>query len=399
MSKQGTIATGAPTVLIGGKEAARKGDIVDHGGLIAEGCPTVVIGGAALCAARIGHRFRCPDVDMSPLPSPHVGGIILLPGFPEVLIGGLPAARKGDATLCLGPASTLGGDGDGDGGGSAGGDSECAKLWKKYQDEAKDIIKPAGDDHRRRNKIISGAYADLYLHDRSLVWAGLGGYASKQVGCAMDHAQNVSEAATPNGGGVRSPMAKVMADYTYEKLGEGNRDLFLDIYPVHRFFQEQGYAKMAKCAAERVPPLPAQLLDGFRALDQYKKTGDPKDLSQHLTSIAQHEQINILQSGVYNDWKMQKILRANEGVGGHYTPLQMPAASVLGTECTPGAGDLYSRFNNGKRSDLYSVPQRMDWILNDIGKPYMNNVQGTPKMNNDMEAIRRQGALAGGRYT
>lgn len=33
---------------------------------------------------------------------PHVGGIVLPPGAPTVLIGGLPAARVGDSLVCVG---------------------------------------------------------------------------------------------------------------------------------------------------------------------------------------------------------------------------------------------------------------------------------------------------------
>ena len=40
-----TIVLGSMTVLIGGKPAARMGDITDHGGAILMGCMTVIIGG------------------------------------------------------------------------------------------------------------------------------------------------------------------------------------------------------------------------------------------------------------------------------------------------------------------------------------------------------------------
>jgi uncharacterized Zn-binding protein involved in type VI secretion len=39
------IAAGSRTVRIGGSFAARQGDKTAHGGLIATGCPTVLIGG------------------------------------------------------------------------------------------------------------------------------------------------------------------------------------------------------------------------------------------------------------------------------------------------------------------------------------------------------------------
>jgi uncharacterized Zn-binding protein involved in type VI secretion len=38
---------------------------------------------------------------------PHVGGPILPPGAPTVLIGGLPAARVGDKCVCVGPIDVI----------------------------------------------------------------------------------------------------------------------------------------------------------------------------------------------------------------------------------------------------------------------------------------------------
>ena len=46
----------------------------------------------------------CPMFDG---PKPHVGGPILPPGAPMVLIGGLPAARMGDMCTCVGPPDTI----------------------------------------------------------------------------------------------------------------------------------------------------------------------------------------------------------------------------------------------------------------------------------------------------
>ncbi len=38
---------------------------------------------------------------------PHVGGPILPPGAPTVLIGGVPAACVGDMCTCVGPPDTI----------------------------------------------------------------------------------------------------------------------------------------------------------------------------------------------------------------------------------------------------------------------------------------------------
>ncbi len=50
-------------------------------------------------AARITDMHVCPMVTGL---IPHVGGPILPPGCPTVLIGGLPAARVGDMAVCAG---------------------------------------------------------------------------------------------------------------------------------------------------------------------------------------------------------------------------------------------------------------------------------------------------------
>ncbi len=38
---------------------------------------------------------------------PHVGGPVLAPGAPTVLIGGLPAARVSDVATCVGPPDSI----------------------------------------------------------------------------------------------------------------------------------------------------------------------------------------------------------------------------------------------------------------------------------------------------
>ena len=55
-------------------------------------------------AARITDMHTCPMVTG---PVPHVGGPILPPGCPTVLIGKLPAARVGDQATCVGPPDVI----------------------------------------------------------------------------------------------------------------------------------------------------------------------------------------------------------------------------------------------------------------------------------------------------
>ncbi|MCW3105921.1 MAG: evpJ [Segetibacter sp.] len=58
-------------------------------------------------AARIGDMHVCPMVTPGVPPIPHVGGPIVGPGCPTVLIGGMPAAVMGDMCTCVGPPDTI----------------------------------------------------------------------------------------------------------------------------------------------------------------------------------------------------------------------------------------------------------------------------------------------------
>lgn len=55
-------------------------------------------------AARITDMHVCPMVTGT---VPHVGGPVLPPGAPTVLIGGMPAARMGDMATCTGPPDSI----------------------------------------------------------------------------------------------------------------------------------------------------------------------------------------------------------------------------------------------------------------------------------------------------
>ncbi len=53
---------------------------------------------------------RSSDMHVCPMVTgiiPHVGGPILPPGCPTVLIGSLPAARVGDMAVCVGPPDSI----------------------------------------------------------------------------------------------------------------------------------------------------------------------------------------------------------------------------------------------------------------------------------------------------
>lgn len=58
-------------------------------------------------AARLTDFHECPMITPALPPIPHVGGPIVGPGAPTVLIAGLPAARVRDMLVCVGPPDSI----------------------------------------------------------------------------------------------------------------------------------------------------------------------------------------------------------------------------------------------------------------------------------------------------
>ena len=58
-------------------------------------------------AARVGDMHTCPMVTPGVPPIPHVGGPIIPPCCPTVIIGGMPAARVSDMATCVGPPDSI----------------------------------------------------------------------------------------------------------------------------------------------------------------------------------------------------------------------------------------------------------------------------------------------------
>ncbi len=116
--------------------AARLTDTCAHGGLIVgPGVPTVLIGG--MPASVLGDMHVCPMVTPGVPPIPHVGGPISMPGAPTVLIGGRPATTMGCICVCVGPPDSVvmgaptvilgaGGAGSASSGGGGGGGGAAA---------------------------------------------------------------------------------------------------------------------------------------------------------------------------------------------------------------------------------------------------------------------------------
>jgi hypothetical protein len=235
-------------------------------------------------------------------------------------------------------------------------------LWETFQREAEDIIKVNGtfiEDDKERNWRINAAYAKLWLADNRFQWAGLAAFASKQVGCGLLHAHRLSKRSRkelkgvvnaagdntdPAGMSIGPGVIRNGADFMYERLGFGNKNLFLDIYPLHRFYMERGFDEFIKYLPSR------QNIKGRVSWDakKYLDFGKPfqeiyhgfefvenKKPTESVLALARHEQINILQAVLYNDPKMQSALAANQfaWANGFPSGVYMEIQLTLSAQC------------------------------------------------------------------
>lgn len=266
-------------------------------------------------------------------------------------------------------------------------------LWSTFQKEAEDILAVNGSfegNDRERNRRINAAYARLWLADNRFQWAGLAAFASKQVGCGLLHSAETiarnrrarerlqlsiaaalpgAEAATGVEAGTEAGAA-----YMYRKLGFGNAHLFLDIYPLHRFFMERGWeefdAYLDKRQNNKYPVYWAvnrntlQFGTPFEEIRQGFRHIDLGNLAASVEQIAQHEQVNILQKIMYNDRVLQRLLAMNQyaWATGFPTGDFQEIKLTLSAECRAKAG-LTSWFSRDKNAQLWVVEQRMPFVL------------------------------------
>ena len=286
--------------------------------------------------------------------------------------------------------------------------ANCESLWNKYQDSARMVLRRAKPtNHRLRNMLITAHYAQLYLGNQEFKWAGFAAYASKQVGCAMEHSQRIVRLVTSGGSHYAlkqadekalgswdriaanwaGPTALGLAKLMYAKLGEGNQKLFMDIYPPHLFFINHGYKRMRECGPSRKPPLPSDLLEGFRLIEESRTSKNTSKLLQEsVAAMARHEQLEILQPLIYDDEDMQAVLDLNE----LDLPGTDPAKAILTSDCIdPGEKNTYYLNNKQDGSKkLYNRKHRMEWILDRIA-PHYFKLEGSSRHIDDLNALTK----------
>jgi hypothetical protein len=294
-------------------------------------------------------------------------------------------------------------------------------LWATFQTEAEDLIKIGGsmdENWEERNKRINAAYAKLWLADNRFQWAGLAAFASKQVGCTILHAahtiaknrrerENLEQSlatALPGAEAAVAVQAGTEAGTAFlrKQLGFGNEHLFLDIYPLHRFYMERGWKEFKAYLEKRqnekysvywnvdrdILPFGTpfrEIRDGFEQIESGR-------LDEGVRYLARHEQVNILQKVIYNDWYTQQLLDANQYavVTGFPTGDAEKIELTLSAQCKAKDGFTLP-FSKDKHAKIWVVEQRMKFVLRVADQ--FNKLLNSPQRSRVEESIR---AIAGG---
>ncbi|CAI8868838.1 hypothetical protein [Pseudomonas sp. fls2-241-R2A-110] len=305
----------------------------------------------------------------------------------------------------------------------------CNCLWRRFQKEAEEWVAPGGvliADPQARNRKINAAYAQLWLADNRFQWAGLAAFASKQVGCGLIHATKLqtaiaaqkaaqeklrtgksetifegfgfklsktdpeiekelanAKAANPLpteditfGDNSRSAVQQQL-DYVYEMLALGNTSLFLDVYPLHRFFMVRGYKEMEKCLKSRrgivkdvMWPIAGKVEFGADSPEIYAtfKAIDEGKIKDSVERMATHEQVNILQPAMYDENHFAMLMRGTHGgdVISVVTGLLPGAAEeiqlTLASQCK-APDNRKVAFGSNPLANLADKNQRMEFVL------------------------------------
>jgi hypothetical protein len=283
----------------------------------------------------------------------------------------------------------------------------CDCLWRIYQREAQRIVAPGGlliADPIARNRRINAAYAALWRADNRFEWAGLAAFASKQVGCGLLHAATgmeqinrtqreleqierkpwVPPGAKIGSAGVRGGMegAEVSMKYVYDMLALGNTALFLDIYPLHMFYKKRGIGEMKKCVNARQkidqnPKFPVlwtisekvkfgfpfgEIIPAFEAIEA-------GDIFKSVDLLARHEQKNILQPAIYEDFLMSGLLRGNQAASSFAyvtnlsTGFEQAVQLTLANQCAPLQDGRSIEFSTSAFANLANLDERMPFVL------------------------------------
>ena len=175
-----------------------------------------------------------------------------------------------------------------------------------------------------------------------------------------------------------------LCKHVYTMLAMGNTTLFLDVYPLHVFYQERGMSALEACLPSRkniygnvqnpvLWPVAQErlafgadhdeILESFQAIEGGR-------IAEGVKFLATHEQVNILQPTMYSDLKLVALLRGNHL--SHVVNFPSGAAQAieltLASQCQRVDDGRTIGFDSNLFADLSDVKQRMSFVLKAAAK-------------------------------
>jgi hypothetical protein len=160
-------------------------------------------------------------------------------------------------------------------------------------------------------------------------------------------------------------------------LALGNTSLFLDVYPLHRFFMVRGYKEMEKCLKSRrslekevMWPIASKVQFGVDAGEIYRtfEAIDAGEIAESVQQMARHEQLNILQPAMYEDTHFSTLMRGTHAgnyvsvVTGLFSGAAEEIQLTLASQCKAPDNRQVS-FSKNPIANLADRDQRMEFVL------------------------------------
>jgi uncharacterized Zn-binding protein involved in type VI secretion len=173
--------------------------------------------------------------------------------------------------------------------------------------------------------------------------------------------------------------AQRLYQFTYEMLAMGNTTLFLDVFPLHVFYAERGLEAFEACLPSReyivengqhpvIWPVAQETLKfgtNHKEILLTFQAIEAGNIAESVKFLATHEQVNILQPVMYDDWSLKWLLRGNHA--SYVTNFPSGAAQAieltLASQCHPEDDGRSIGFGNNPLADLSDIKQRMAFVL------------------------------------
>ena len=183
---------------------------------------------------------------------------------------------------------------------------DCAELWDPIITKV-DAISNI-EDPIERNEKISAAYAQLYLENKELKWAGLAAFVSKQVGCVL---RRPSVRLTQTYGEILDFFGdEPVRDSIQDILGEGNKAVFKSAYPALSFYATNKKIvppdQIRECL-NNTPPNHSIHDEVIFAVGLFQSG----DFFQATEKLIMHEQHGPVEEKVFTEEPIRRLSRMN----------------------------------------------------------------------------------------